>query len=186
MTLKWPPPMLFCRVSASADVDDDAEYAASRYVPAIKPVLEALCTNDLSMEDFPSVMPMPDMGPSSASTSATSSRGGRSARSKGGSSTAGASARSSAAAGSVRKKTGGASSKWSKSSTENTKSATTATRFTGGRNIVFMLGGISYAEIRHVREVSQKMGREIVVGSTDFITANDFIDDLNAIGQDDE
>jgi len=49
-----------------------------------------------------------------------------------------------------------------------------------------MLGGISYAEIRHVREVSQKMGREIVVGSTDFITANDFIDDLNAIGQDDE
>mmetsp|Transcript_16107 Transcript_16107/g.33331 ORF Transcript_16107/g.33331 Transcript_16107/m.33331 type:complete len:684 (-) Transcript_16107:98-2149(-) len=170
---------------AANDIDDEAEYAASRYVPALKPVLEQLCSNDLSIEDFPSVMPMPDMGPSSSV--ASSSRGGtsRSARNKG-SGSVGSSARPSAAASSVRKKAGGASSKWSKSSNEDPRSAGSGTKFSGGRNIVFMLGGITYAEIRQVREVSQKMGREIIVGSTDFITASDFIDDLTVLGQDDE
>mmetsp|Transcript_19141 Transcript_19141/g.24630 ORF Transcript_19141/g.24630 Transcript_19141/m.24630 type:complete len:678 (-) Transcript_19141:670-2703(-) len=169
-------------MASAGIVDDDGEYAASRYVPALKPILEQLCTNELSMEDFPSVMPMPDMGPSPASSSARSSRSGRGSAKK----DAGASARPATAAASVRKKAGGPSSKWAKSSGEESRAASGTTRFTGGRNIVFMLGGMSYAEIRHVREVSQKMGREIIVGSTDFITADDFLEDLTALGVDEE
>lgn len=166
--------------ASASDDEDEGEYAASRYVPPIKPLLEQLCTNELSLEEYPSVMPMPDMGPSPSSSS--NSRSARSARSS--KSSVGASARG--AASSVRKKAGGPSSKWAKSSASASKSGGGATRFTGGRQIVFMLGGVSYGEIRHVREVSQKMGREIVVGSTDFITANDFLADLEVLGSEDE
>ena len=169
------------QLASSGGTDDEAEYAASRYVPQIKIILEELTANELSLADYPSVLPMPDMAPS---TSVTSSKSSRSSRGKSKDSAVGASVRGSVA--SVRKKAGGASSKWAKSSLEERSDNEAPTKFSGGRCIVFMLGGLSYAELRHVREVSKKMGREIVVGGTTFINPEDFIDDLNVLGQDSE
>jgi len=40
-------------------LQDDSEYATSRYIPKIKPLLTALAENTLDLEIFPSVMPMP-------------------------------------------------------------------------------------------------------------------------------
>ena len=179
----WSIPHCFCYLSkyhrnqSSGDTDEDAEYAASRYVPPIKTIMEDLASNSLSLEDYPSVMPMPDMAPSTAATSSRSSRSGRSKGKEG-------SARGGAAA-SVRKK-GGASSKWAKSSSDDRGDDLGETKFTGGRCIVFMLGGLSFGELRHGREVARNMGREIVMGGTTLINPKDFIDDLSVLGQDDD
>ena len=53
--------------------------------------------------------------------------------------------------------------------------------FEGGRIIVFMIGGMSFAEIRVSREVQDKENREVVAGSTCFIKATEFIEDIGSL-----
>ncbi|KAL7578402.1 hypothetical protein ACA910_012799 [Epithemia clementina (nom. ined.)] len=164
---------------ATGGTDDEAEYAASRYIPQIKMILEDMASNELSLSDYPSVLPMPDMAPSTGAAG----RSAKSARGSGKGKDAGTSARAGAAATSVRKKAG-ASSKWAKSSVEERADDAAPTKFSGGRCIVFMMGGLAFSELRHAREISKKMGREIVLGGTTFINPQDFIDDLTVLGQD--
>ena len=38
--------------------------------------------------------------------------------------------------------------------------------FTGPRLIVFILGGVTHSEVRHVYRVSARLKRQVVVGST--------------------
>jgi len=166
-------PLRSGRISSGAASDEESEYAASRYVPALRTILEELTGNRLSMEDYPSVLPMPDQVPTQSAPS--SSARGSSARSS----------RSSRGAGSARKSTG-ASSRWSKSTASDNKRSSGPTNYSGGRCIVFMMGGMSYSELRVSREVMTKEAREIVVGSTTFLSPDDFIDDLALLGQDDE
>ena len=45
----------------------------------------------------------------------------------------------------------------------------------GRRVIVFMLGGMSYSELRSVHEVERAFGREIIAGSTSMITPQTFL-----------
>lgn len=163
------------RLSAGSASDDEAEFAGSRYSPAIKTVMEELATNELSMDDYPSVLPMPDQAPSQGS-----SAGGR----RGGSG-AGASARSgrSGQAASARK-TGGPTSRWGKSSTRPAASSGPKS-FNGGRAIVFMMGGLSYSELRAARLVMEKESREIVIGSTAFVSPKEFVDDLATLSEGD-
>ena len=146
--------------SSSSSFDDESEYSSQRYVPAIKATLQELVTNSLSFEDFPSVVPMPDMP--SASTSATSAR-----------------RRGKAAEGSARKKKG-ATSKWSRTGNEE-PAAATGGNFVGNRNIVFMIGGLSYSEIRVSREVMEKESREIIIGSTAFLNPSDFLKEMSTL-----
>ena len=109
---------------------------------------------------------MPDQGPSA---SGSGKRGG-SARS----STRGT-------AGSARK-AAGASSRWSKSSGGDGGGRTGPANFSGGRSIVFMVGGAAYSEVRAAREVSKATSREIVIGSTAFVSPNEFIEELALLG----
>lgn len=132
------------------------------------------------MEDYPSVLPMPEMGPSTSSVSssgaAASTRGGaaRSAR---------PSRRGEAAS---ARKTTGASSRWAKSSGMENKRGTGPVSFSGGRSIVFILGGMSYQELKVTRDVMMNESREIVVGSTTLLTPADFVSDLTKLGQEDD
>lgn len=148
---------------------EESEYAASRYKPPLKSILEDLVNNELSMDDYPSIMPMPDQG----LTSSVPSRGSgllRSSRSKRGE-----------AAGSARKKAG-ASDRWTKSSFSTSFRSSGPTNFTGGRCIVFTVGGIAYTELRVAREVMNQTSREIIVGSTSFISPKEFLQDLEMLG----
>lgn len=137
----------------SDDEEEESEYASSRYVPALKDILDDLVANTLSLDEFPSVVPMPP-----SATVASSSKSARSARS------AKPSARAKGA------------SKWGKAD-----AGAEAISFTGSRNLVFMLGGLAYSELKVARKVMEKESREIVIGSTDFMNPEDFLSALQTL-----
>lgn len=149
------------KIQQASSFDEESEYASSRYVPALKGILNELVTNSLSVEEYPSVIPMP--------ASMTSSAGAGSAR-----------RRPKALDGSARKKKG-ATDKWSRTGNSTTESTNAPISFQGGRNMVFMVGGISYLELRVARDVMESESREIIVGSTKFVGPSEFIDDLKTL-----
>ena len=111
--------------------------------------------NTLSLDEFPSVVPMPP-----SATVASGSKSARSARS------AKPSARAKGA------------SKWGKG---DAKAGAEAIAFTGSRSLVFMLGGLAYSELKVARKVMEKESREIVIGSTDFMNPEDFTKALQTL-----
>ena len=145
--------------SNSVDEDDEeSKYAESRFNPLLKGILKALLgasDTPLSFEDFPSVLPMPES--SSSSGAAASAR--RKKKHHGG------------VEGSARK--GGRKAPQ--------KGKTAATAFTGGRTIVFTVGGMTYSEMRVARDMMERESREIIYGSTSFLTAKEFVDDLSSL-----
>lgn len=149
------------KIQSSGSVDEDSEYASQRYVPALKGIVSELVSNTLSMDDYPSVVPMPVL-PSSSKSAASSAR-----------------RRGKAAEGGARKNKG-ATSKWSPTGNAE-PTAASGGNFVGNRNLVFMVGGISYSELRVAREVMEKESRELVVGSTAFLNPSDFINELSTL-----
>lgn len=111
----------------------------------------------LSFEDFPSVMPMPEA--SASSGTAASAR--RKKKHHGG------------VEGSARK--GG------RKAPASNKGKAAANSFTGGRTIVFTIGGMAYSEMRVARDMMARESKEIIYGSTAFLTAKDFVDDLQSL-----
>ena len=158
--------VVFWFLSRYAAPDDEDEFESSRYMPAMKPVLEDLCRGELSIEEFPSVMPMPASATSKAGRPTASVRSSR---------------KSSGAASSVRKSVG-ASSKWA-SNARDTKRSAGPISFSGPRTIVFMVGGISYSEICAARDVMENESSEIIVGSTAFVSPKDFMGDLSKLSE---
>mmetsp|Transcript_2540 Transcript_2540/g.6878 ORF Transcript_2540/g.6878 Transcript_2540/m.6878 type:complete len:721 (-) Transcript_2540:90-2252(-) len=147
------------KLVSSGSFDEDSEYTSMRYVPGIKSICNDLAANQLSLEDFPSVVPMPE--------NATNTGSAISARRRG------------KAEGSARKKTA-TTSKWSRATPTQT-STKKSTNFTGPRNLIFMVGGISYSELRVCREVMEKESREFIIGSTEFLSPSKFVEDLSSL-----
>mmetsp|Transcript_13272 Transcript_13272/g.27859 ORF Transcript_13272/g.27859 Transcript_13272/m.27859 type:complete len:676 (+) Transcript_13272:213-2240(+) len=135
-------------------IESDSEYSSSRYACLIKQILVDATAGTLNVEEYPSVMPLPDPEMSNVN----------SAKSK---------------VTSVRK-AGTSSSKWSKQSTGSDKSGKKKSH--GARQIVFTIGGMCYSELRTAREVAASTGTDIVVGSTRFIKPSDFLADLLRLG----
>lgn len=108
----------------------------------------------MSLDDYPSVVPMPP----SATAASGSARSARSAKP------------------SARKAKGG--SKWGK---DDGKAGSEAIVFTGSRNLVFMLGGLAYSELKVARKVMEKESREIIIGSTDFMNPEAFLKALQTL-----
>jgi syntaxin-binding protein 1 len=54
-------------------------------------------------------------------------------------------------------------------------------KFTGGRQIVFVVGGVTYSEVRGAYESMKEGSKEVVVGGTSFITPADFLAGLEAL-----
>jgi syntaxin-binding protein 1 len=144
--------------------NQESDYSATRYVPALKTTLEALLNEELSFDEYPSVTPMPASATSKAGKGAVSARSGTAA--------------------SLRK-SAGATSRWNKSSAGGSSGerSTGPTSFMGSRTIVFMLGGLCYPELRVAREIMEHEGREIIMGSTAFLSAKDFIEDLGNLAE---
>ncbi|KAL3794745.1 hypothetical protein HJC23_012755 [Cyclotella cryptica] len=141
-------------VNSFGQADSESEYSTSRYVCLLKAIMEEATSGKLSVDEYPSVMPLPDaeamLGPSS-----------------------------SAAAKSVRKAS--STSKWQTQSSSSSASGKKKSSHRG-RQIVFMAGGMCYSELRSAREVMNTSGTEIVVGSTRFISPQDFLVDLKNLG----
>ena len=130
--------------SGSVDsYDEDNEYTSMRYAPPLRKLMKDLVSNQLSLDDYPSVIPMPPMASSSAGI-------------------------------------GGSARRRNKAGTKRTK-GNGSTHYEGGRNIVFMVGGLSFGELRVIRDVMERESREIVAGSTKFISPGEFIDDLKTL-----
>ena len=155
------------RLTSAAQSDDESEYAASRFVPALKTALTEMAQDALSFDDYPSVLPMPEnTGRAGGGKSARSGRRGEATSAR---------------------KTTGASSKWAKSGRDSGgNNAGGPVRYVGGRHIIFMIGGLSYNELRAAEEVSRKESREIIIGSSTFLTPAEFMKDLNKLGQDED
>lgn len=134
-------------------LDADATFANSRYVPPLKHILEQVVENTLSTDKFPSARANDIPSTSSAVASARRKPEG-----------------------SARK--GGATDRWQRS---NQKEGNKDETYAGGRLIVFIVGGMSYAELRVTREVQAKAGKEVIAGSTIFSKPNDFLDDLRRL-----
>eukprot|EP00529_Nitzschia_sp_RCC80_P013942 CAMPEP_0113485950 /NCGR_PEP_ID=MMETSP0014_2-20120614/24745_1 /TAXON_ID=2857 /ORGANISM="Nitzschia sp." /LENGTH=756 /DNA_ID=CAMNT_0000379607 /DNA_START=146 /DNA_END=2416 /DNA_ORIENTATION=+ /assembly_acc=CAM_ASM_000159 len=146
------------RVASSGSFDDEeSEYASSRYNPPLKVILKDLVSNQLDMDEYPSVIPMPASAGSSVGTGSARRRGADS---------------------SARKK----NDKWGKTGSSSTAQAN-GSHYVGGRNIVFMVGGLSYSELKVTRDIMQKESREIIAGSTKFIGPSDFLSDLFTLSE---
>lgn len=160
----------FCVIRSLVGGDDDeeedeGEFSAGRYKPTLKKILQGLvgAADPLSFEDFPSVMPMPE----STASSGTAASARRKKKSHGG------------VEGSARK--GGGQKRWNQAHSGAGKGKSAAANFTGGRSIVFTIGGMSYSEMRICREVQAQESREIVFGSTAFVTPKDFVSDMSTL-----
>ncbi|VEU33572.1 unnamed protein product [Pseudo-nitzschia multistriata] len=142
--------------SSSIDSDADNEYTSSRYTPPLKRILKDLVTNQLSTQEYPSVIPMPLASNSSSGLASSARRRGK------------------AESGGKRK---GGTDKWGKKTSKDSGPS----HYEGGRNILFMVGGLSYAELRVARNIMEKESREIIAGATKFISPDQFIDDLKTL-----
>ena len=151
------PKMGAAKISAydPGAVESDSEFSNSRYVCLLKPIMEKAALGTLNVDEYPSVLPLPDaeamLGPSTSSK-----------------------------AKSVRKATS-SSSKWAGSSSTNSQGV--KKKGHGGRQIIFMVGGMCYSELRAAREVMEKTNMEIVVGSNRFIKPIDFMGDWKNLGR---
>lgn len=145
-----------------AEENNDSEYATSRYKPLLKPVLEALCIGELSIDEYPSLLPMPTSSSSKAGRPTASLRN---------------SVRKSSGSASSARKSVGASSKWATNARES-KRSTGPINFAGPRNIVFIMGGTSYTELCVARDVMENESSEVIIGSTAFLSPSEFMGDL--------
>jgi len=130
------------KLKATGTNAKDSKYAISRYVCNLKGVLEELTKDKLSIDDYPSILPLP-VGSTNVAGSARSVR-----RDK-------------------------ANTKWG-----NSRSTP---KFTGGRNIVFVAGGICHSEMRSCEEVMAESGKEIVYGSTHILKPREFLDSVKGL-----
>merc|ERR1712232_390348 len=136
------------------NVDNDSEYANCRYVPQLKFILDDLVHNRLSVTDYPAVRDLPENYGSSSGTA-------HSAR--------------------PRNAGSGATSRWARAKTS--KDGSSHETYEGGRIIVFVIGGMSFSELRITREVTKKESKEIIAGSTCFMSPATFIDDLQRLAK---
>jgi len=51
------------------------------------------------------------------------------------------------------------------------------------RAIAFVVGGGNYTEMQSIQEWSQKHGRQVMYGSTDLVSAEEFVHELEFLGQ---
>lgn len=145
----------------------ESEYTSSRYVCLLKSIMEDAAQGKLSVEDYPSVLPLPDAESMLAPTSKSISK----------------SVRKTTASVFLKSGMGGGGGPGGISGTITASCSTKKKKaHHGGRQIVFIVGGMCYSELRSAREVMDLTGTEIVIGSTRCISPKDFTNDLHSLG----
>ncbi len=127
-------------------VESESDYASSRYVCLLKSILEDAAAGTLSVEDYPSVLPLPDAEAVLGGSAIASALSVRKTRESG-----------------------------------NWKTDKGKKKAHGERQIVFMVGGMCYSEMRSAREVMNSTGKEIIIGSTRCIAPKDFAKDVYSL-----
>ena len=143
------------KLASSGRGQAESEYAASRYITDIKVVLENMANNLLDIEEYHSVMPMP------MPKSTSSGKGGKTSSRR-------------SLAQSARKSSG---TSWAK------KEQKKVINYTGHRNIVFMIGGMCFSELRAFHEVLESTGVEIYAGSTSFDNPSRFVKNVSSLSK---
>jgi len=129
----------------------ESEYASSRFACELKSILNEMKENKLSLDDFPSVLPMPvqNVEASGFSSMAKSVR--------------------------VQSET----SRFSRRGQSGTTDVSSGgPKLFGARQIVFMAGGACYSELRSARDVMEAGGPETMIGCTHYVNPKDFVNHL--------
>mmetsp|Transcript_31839 Transcript_31839/g.36230 ORF Transcript_31839/g.36230 Transcript_31839/m.36230 type:complete len:713 (-) Transcript_31839:184-2322(-) len=137
--------------------ESDSEYANTRYVPPLKYILEDLVNHSLSITDYPATRNLPESHASGSS---------------------GVQKRT---AGSARPKNT-AASRWTRTKKSSAKEDSNES-YQGGRFIIFVIGGLAFAELRVARDIMKKESKEVIAGSTNFISPVEFIDDIRRLAK---
>eukprot|EP01116_Phalansterium_solitarium_P008929 TRINITY_DN228_c0_g1_i1.p1 TRINITY_DN228_c0_g1~~TRINITY_DN228_c0_g1_i1.p1 ORF type:complete len:622 (-),score=229.14 TRINITY_DN228_c0_g1_i1:152-2017(-) len=132
---------------------DAPSYDLSRFKPAVKSIGEDFVSGRLSTADFPA-------------TKDDSSSSGKQAASP--------SASAAPAAVSLRKS---GQPRWGDKGGKKEEKKK-GSSFSGPRFIIFVIGGITYSEMRSAYELSQKFGNQVIIGSSHIVTPKQYIDAL--------
>jgi len=133
---------------------EDVPFELSRYVPNLKEVIKQLVDNNLSATDYPFVRDDPGVAGSRASTASSSSAPLKSLK------------------GTATKP------RWAD---KGKKKEENKVQFAGPRIIVFILGGMTFSEMRTAYEITSKHQRLCFIGSTHIITPKKFLEDLSQL-----
>lgn len=151
--------------------EDEQEYALSRFVPLLQEVLEDAASGQLSTDEYPWVQP-----PSSSGTP-VSARGGSYSSPAATPPAAVASARTIRTTGTWAKAKASESSEAPGSSAHETSTNGSQRR----KLFCFVVGGMTYSEMRAAHRLSARLGRDVFLGSTHIETPTRFLADLSSI-----
>lgn len=128
-------------------------YESSRYIPAIKVILEDLVSGDLDDQEFPVLHTNSKIGLDAAGAQRVSLLSNQQPSQKG--------------PVSLRAK-------------KTMTTAETPVSTVGGPIFVFVMGGITYSEMRSVYEIARQTKREVFIGSTEILTPARFLAHLGS------
>ena len=155
------------RTKAGRSKDAPQSYDVSRHVPALKRLLVEGAAHSLSTDDYPYVAPPPGAAASAARAAAAADAGGGLMKDvKIGLGSLG-----------IGKKGGGGGS-------SDSQPQQAGGTIGGQRLIVFVLGGLSYSELRTLTEVQEATpSRDLLLGGTAMLTPRQFLIDLKDLKQ---
>ncbi|KAJ3289911.1 vacuolar sorting protein VPS33/slp1 [Rhizoclosmatium sp. JEL0117] len=168
-------PYAFSNLKGARGRVKEVKFENSRYIPIIKHMLEDQAKNTLDPAVFPWVKePPPSFGRSGGRGATGGNRG--SYEESGTPRTKGTWATSRAGGSSLNR---GASSKESSSLIPGSNRLdANVLRNNGPRIILFMLGGMTFSEMRSANEIMVENQREVLIGSTHVLNPHSFLDTL--------
>jgi syntaxin-binding protein 1 len=153
--------------------EDDQQFSLARFVPLLAEVLEDAAHGRLSQEEYPYVRP-----PGSPSAS----HSGFGAAASGSESMSGSVDNTPRAAvasfRTVRPTTG----TWAKKPSGNTPRVVDRSTTRGSMLFAFVIGGLTYSELRCAHRLTAKLGRDVLLGATNVQTPGKFLQQVMALG----
>lgn len=133
----------------------DVSYELSRYVPTVKEILVQLAEDSLSGADFPFIRDDPGVSSGSRSSASVPAP--------------------------VKQSLKGGATKHRWAADKGKKKEENKPQFVGPRIILFVLGGMTYSEMRSAYEVTAQSQRQVLIGSSHIITPHKFLEDLSKL-----
>jgi syntaxin-binding protein 1 len=142
-----------------AAIEDEVPYELSRFQPVLRDVIENLVNDELSETQYPRSAAAADDDDDDDLAAAKKKKAAK-------------------AGTSLKSGSGAPKSKWA---SKKAGAKESADQFAGPRIIIFVAGGVTLAEIRIVYELSIKLKRDIIIGSTHILTPREFLTSLKQL-----
>lgn len=162
-------------------VSGENEYELSRYQPLVKLMVEDHLAGRLDQSTYPYVRDAPPETPSGGINSVVGGASGLVSSVTKGSSNSGTSLRPQPS--SLRSAKPTWHQKGRPGANNGGGSSIGGLDSSKQRIIVFVAGGLTYSEIRSAYEISEKLGKDMYIGSSDFFTPKTFIDSVRSLGK---